>query len=208
MRAAKQDAIAARLPAASWTCSSTRASNSSPATASPCPPALPARRSTRRSRPPTRSATPCVVKAQVQIGGRGKAGGIKLAKDGDEAQRARRGHPRHGHPRLHRPRGVDREASDIEAELRGDHLRPRAKATLAMLSTQGGMDIEEVAERDPGAIAALTSPAPGLAGLPGPQARIQGRRRRRPRAPRHRLPRAGSTTRTSRRRRCSSRSTR
>ena len=72
---------------------------------------------------------PCVVKAQVQIGGRGKAGGIKVAQDEDEARAARRRDPRHGHPRLHRPRGVGRgRVGDRGRVLRVDHLRPQRQA--------------------------------------------------------------------------------
>src|SRR5665648_1212671 len=97
---------------------------------------------------------PVVVKAQVLIGGRGKAGGIKLAKSADEVRE-------HAGTIL----GLDikghvvhelwiEEASDIELEYYASFVFDRAaKATLAMLSTQGGMDIEEVAERDPTAIA-------------------------------------------------------
>src|SRR3712207_3462302 len=97
---------------------------------------------------------PCVVKAQVQIGGRGKAGGIKVAKDRAEAQQ-------HAEAIL----GMDirgftvhevwiEAASDIAEEYYAAVLLDRsAKKPLFMLSTQGGMDIEEVAERDPDAIA-------------------------------------------------------
>jgi succinyl-CoA synthetase beta subunit len=99
---------------------------------------------------------PVVVKAQVQIGGRGKAGGIKLAKDRDEARA-------HAEAIL----GMDirgltvhelwiEQASDIAAEYYASFVFDRAaKATLAMLSTKGGMDIEAVAEEDPSAIARL-----------------------------------------------------
>src|SRR3712207_3755684 len=99
---------------------------------------------------------PCVVKAQVQIGGRGKAGGIKVAGDRDELER-------HAANIV----GMDirgftvhevwiEEASDIELEYYAAVIFDRAaKRTLVMLSTQGGMDIEEVAERDPSAIARL-----------------------------------------------------
>src|SRR4051794_40698016 len=99
---------------------------------------------------------PCVIKAQVKIGGRGKAGGIKLAADGPEAET-------HAHAIL----GMDirgftvhelwvEEASRIESELYASVLLDRsAKAPLVMLSTKGGMDIEAVAEEDPGAIAVL-----------------------------------------------------
>jgi len=99
---------------------------------------------------------PCVVKAQVLIGGRGKAGGIKLANDRKEAEE-------HARAIL----GMDirgftvhevwvEQASDIAAEYYASIVFDRAaKKPLVMLSTQGGMDIEEVAERDPGAIAKL-----------------------------------------------------
>jgi succinyl-CoA synthetase beta subunit len=99
---------------------------------------------------------PCVIKAQVQIGGRGKAGGIKVAKDRDEARQ-------HAEAIL----GMDirgltvhelwiEEASDIAAEYYASVVFDRsAKAPLLMLSTKGGMDIEEVVAEDPGAIARL-----------------------------------------------------
>jgi succinyl-CoA synthetase beta subunit len=99
---------------------------------------------------------PCVIKAQVKIGGRGKAGGIKVAKDGHEARE-------HAQAIL----GMDirgftvhelwvEEASQIEAELYASILLDRsAKKPLVMLSTKGGMDIEAVAEEDPSAIATL-----------------------------------------------------
>ncbi len=99
---------------------------------------------------------PCVVKAQVQIGGRGKAGGIKVAKDGPEARRA-----------AEAILGMDirgltvhelwiEGASEIAAEYYASVIFDRsAKAPLVMLSTKGGMDIEAVAEEDPEAIARL-----------------------------------------------------
>jgi succinyl-CoA synthetase beta subunit len=99
---------------------------------------------------------PCVVKAQVQIGGRGKAGGIKLAKDRDDAQQ-------HAEAIL----GMDirgltvqelwiESASQIASEYYASVVFDRsAKAPLMMLSTKGGMDIEAVAEEDPEAIARL-----------------------------------------------------
>src|SRR5579884_3249185 len=99
---------------------------------------------------------PCVIKAQVQIGGRGKAGGIKLAKDRDEVRE-------HAEAIL----GMDirgltvhelwvEEASEIDAEYYASVVFDRsAKAPLMMLSTKGGMDIEEVAAQDPEAIARL-----------------------------------------------------
>src|SRR4051794_33545547 len=99
---------------------------------------------------------PCVVKAQVLIGGRGKAGGIKVVKDRDEARDAAeailgmdiRGHTVH--------EVWVEAASDIAEEYYASIVFDRsAKAPLLMLSTQGGMDIEEVADRDPQAIARL-----------------------------------------------------
>ena len=99
---------------------------------------------------------PCVVKAQVLIGGRGKAGGIKVAKDRDEARDAAEailGMDIKGHT-------VGElwieEASEIAEEYYASIVFDRsAKAPLFMLSTQGGMDIEEVADKDPEAIARL-----------------------------------------------------
>src|SRR3954467_169785 len=99
---------------------------------------------------------PCVVKAQVLIGGRGKAGGIKGVSDHYEARAAAqailgmdiRGHTVH--------EVWVEAASDIAEEYYASIVFDRsAKAPLLMLSTQGGMDIEEVAERDPNAIAKL-----------------------------------------------------
>ena len=99
---------------------------------------------------------PCVVKAQVLIGGRGKAGGIKVAQDRAEAEehaRAILGMDIRGLT-VHQV-WIER-ASDIEAELYFSIVFDRsAKALLLMLSTKGGMDIEAVAEEDPTAIARL-----------------------------------------------------
>jgi succinyl-CoA synthetase beta subunit len=99
---------------------------------------------------------PCVVKAQVQIGGRGKAGGIKVANDRKEAEAhatAILGMDIRGHT-VHEV--WIEAASDIASEYYASIVFDRsAKRPLVMLSTQGGMDIEEVAERDPTAIARL-----------------------------------------------------
>src|SRR5215213_1457453 len=97
---------------------------------------------------------PCVIKAQVQIGGRGKAGGIQVAKDRPEAEehaKAILGMDIRGHT-VHEV--WIEKASDIAAEYYAGFVFDRAaKATLVMLSTQGGVDIEEVAETNPDAIA-------------------------------------------------------
>jgi succinyl-CoA synthetase beta subunit len=99
---------------------------------------------------------PCVVKAQVQIGGRGKLGGIRLAHSREEVRT-------HAEAIL----GMDirgltvhevwvEEASQIAAEYYASIVFDRGtQAALVMLSTQGGMDIEAVAATDPEAIASL-----------------------------------------------------
>jgi succinyl-CoA synthetase beta subunit len=99
---------------------------------------------------------PVVVKAQVQVGGRGKAGGIKLAANASEARahaEAILGMDIRGH--LVRRVWVE-HASDIAKEYYASFTLDRgAKAHLAMVSAKGGVDIEEVAVDDPGAIARL-----------------------------------------------------
>ena len=111
---------------------------------------------------------PCVVKAQVRIGGRGKAGGIKVANDEAEARN-------HAGAIL----GMDikgftvhelwvEEASDIDAEYYASIILDRSeKKLLAIVSRMGGMDVEEVAETDPDALVA-----------PPPRARRRHDRRR------------------------------
>jgi succinyl-CoA synthetase beta subunit len=102
---------------------------------------------------------PCVVKAQVLIGGRGKAGGIKLAASEDEARahaEAILGMDIRG-PRGEGPFTVHQvwveRASAIDAEYYASFILDRsAKKVLAMLSTTGGMNVEEIAERDPDAL--------------------------------------------------------
>jgi succinyl-CoA synthetase beta subunit len=96
---------------------------------------------------------PCVVKAQVRIGKRGKAGGIRIAADREEARE-------HAQAIL----GMDirgftvhevwvEEASDIATELYASIILDRSeKRLLAMLSAMGGMDVEEMAARDPNAL--------------------------------------------------------
>src|SRR5437764_625504 len=93
---------------------------------------------------------PVVIKAQVLIGGRGKAGGIKLAADESEArEHASRilGMDIRGH--TVRTLWVE-HASDIAAEYYASVLLDRsAKKPLVMFSVEGGVDIEEVAEESP-----------------------------------------------------------
>jgi succinyl-CoA synthetase beta subunit len=107
---------------------------------------------------------PVVVKAQVQVGGRGKAGGVKLAHDADEV-------------RLHAGNilGLDikghivkrlwvEHASDIAEEYYASFTLDRsAKKHLGMLSAQGGVEIEQVAAENPDAIARIhVDPVDGL----------------------------------------------
>ncbi|MDX6633633.1 MAG: succinyl-CoA synthetase beta subunit [Solirubrobacterales bacterium] len=102
---------------------------------------------------------PCAIKAQVLIGGRGKAGGIKIAKDRDEAQahaEAILGMDIRG-PRGEGPFTVHEVwvegGSDIAAEYYASIILDRGeKKVLVMLSRMGGMNVEEIAETDPGAL--------------------------------------------------------
>jgi succinyl-CoA synthetase beta subunit len=93
---------------------------------------------------------PVVVKAQVLIGGRGKAGGVKLAADEAETREHARnilGMDIHGH--TVRTLWIE-QASDIATEYYASVLLDRsAKQPLVMFSVEGGVDIEEVAERTP-----------------------------------------------------------
>jgi succinyl-CoA synthetase beta subunit len=99
---------------------------------------------------------PVVVKAQVQVGGRGKAGGIKLASDAEEARTHAAsilGMDIRGH--VVRRVWVE-HASDIKREYYASFTLDRgAKDHLAMVSAKGGVDIEQVAVDDPGAIVSL-----------------------------------------------------
>ena len=107
---------------------------------------------------------PVVIKAQVQVGGRGKAGGIKLANNAEEV-------------RMHASNilGMDikghvvkrvwvEHASDIVEEYYASFTLDRsAKRHLLMLSAQGGVEIEQVAVTDPNAIVKLhINPIEGL----------------------------------------------
>ena len=120
---------------------------------------------------------PVVVKAQVQVGGRGKAGGIKLATTADEV-------------RLHAGNilGMDikghvvkrvwvEHASDIAEEYYASFTLDRAaKQHLLMLSAQGGVEIEEVAAKDPTAIVKLhINPIDGLSAARARQAAVEAK---------------------------------
>ena len=107
---------------------------------------------------------PVVVKAQVQVGGRGKAGGVKLANNADETRTHAgnilgldiKGHVVH--------RVWVEHASDIAEEYYASFTLDRAaKQYLGMLSAQGGVEIEQVAVESPDALARLeVDPVEGL----------------------------------------------
>jgi succinyl-CoA synthetase beta subunit len=107
---------------------------------------------------------PVVVKAQVQVGGRGKAGGIKLAENPDEV-REHAGNILGMDIKGHVVRRVWVEhASDIDEEYYVSFTLDRsAKQHLMMLSREGGVEIEVVAEQNPEAIVKLhINPIDGL----------------------------------------------
>jgi succinyl-CoA synthetase beta subunit len=101
-----------------------------------------------------RIGTAVVVKAQVKTGGRGKAGGVKLAADADAAAEqaaAILGLDIKGHVVR---RVLVTEASDIDTEYYVSYLLDRANRTyLAMASVEGGMEIEQLAVERPDALA-------------------------------------------------------
>ncbi|MYV55279.1 ADP-forming succinate--CoA ligase subunit beta [Streptomyces sp. SID3212] len=97
-----------------------------------------------------------VVKAQVKVGGRGKAGGVKLAADPDEAvEKAGQilGMDIKGHT-VHKV--MLAETADIAEEYYVSFLLDRTNRTfLAMASVEGGVEIEVVAEENPDALAKI-----------------------------------------------------
>ncbi|MBA3745468.1 ADP-forming succinate--CoA ligase subunit beta [Sporichthya sp.] len=97
-----------------------------------------------------------VVKAQVKVGGRGKAGGVKLAETADEAETLAgqilgmdiKGHTVH--------KVMLAQTADIADEFYCSFLLDRTNRTfLAMATTQGGMDVEQVAEETPELLAKI-----------------------------------------------------
>jgi len=102
---------------------------------------------------------PCAVKAQVLIGGRGKAGGIKIAADETEARRHAEAilgmeitGPHGEGPFPVHELWIER-GSDIAAEYYASFILDRsAKKVMAILSRMGGMNVEEIADKDPDAL--------------------------------------------------------
>ncbi len=150
---------------ARWTSSNIKVSNSSRATASRSRPATVAFTVDEAVAAAEQLGYPVVVKAQVLVGGRGKAGGIKLAANVDEARTHADAHPRPRHQGPRRAPPVDREGERHRAGvLRLLHARPRRQeAPRACCRPQGGVDIEEVAVSNPDAIAKIhVDPVDGL----------------------------------------------
>jgi succinyl-CoA synthetase beta subunit len=118
-----------------------------------------------------------VVKAQIHAGGRGKAGGVKLVANADEAREFAAkllGKPLITHQTGPEGRIVRRvyveQASDVARELYlGMVVDRKAEAVSIIASTEGGMEIEEVAAKTPDRI--ITEPIDPLIGLAGFQAR-------------------------------------
>ncbi|MGA7757354.1 MAG: ADP-forming succinate--CoA ligase subunit beta [Ilumatobacteraceae bacterium] len=107
---------------------------------------------------------PVVVKAQVQVGGRGKAGGIKLA-DNEAEVREHAGNILGMDIKGHVVKRLwIEQASDIDEEYYASFTLDRAaKKHLLMLSAEGGVEIEAVAESNPDAIVKLhIDPVDGL----------------------------------------------
>lgn len=105
-----------------------------------------------------------VVKAQVKVGGRGKAGGVKVAKTADEAYEYAQqilGMDIKGHT-VHRV--MIAQGADIAEEYYFSVLLDRAnRSYLAMCSVEGGMEIEQLAVERPDALARVdVSPADGI----------------------------------------------
>ncbi|MCW2872582.1 ADP-forming succinate--CoA ligase subunit beta [Actinacidiphila oryziradicis] len=111
-----------------------------------------------------------VVKAQVKVGGRGKAGGVKLAADpADAVEKAKailgmdiKGHTVH--------KVMLAQTADIEEEYYVSFLLDRTNRTfLAMASVEGGVEIEIVAEENPDALAKI--PVDAIEGVTEAKAR-------------------------------------
>jgi succinyl-CoA synthetase beta subunit len=99
---------------------------------------------------------PIAVKAQVPVGGRGKAGGIKLASSPDEARTAAKQIIGMDIKGFKVPLVYCETALDIEREIYlGFTVDRDARANILMLSAKGGMEIEQVAEESPESIARL-----------------------------------------------------
>jgi succinyl-CoA synthetase beta subunit len=100
-----------------------------------------------------RIGKPCVVKAQVLVGGRGKAGGVKLAKDAAEARKHAEAILGMDIKGLTVEKVLVTEAVDIASEIYVGVIMDRARQMpLIMASAEGGVEIEVTAKEKPEAI--------------------------------------------------------
>ena len=168
-----------------WICTSTRQGNSSQEHGIAVPEAEVDRRARGGARDARRLGGRVVVKAQVKTGGRGKAGGVKIAADPAAAELTARqilGMDIKGHTvgtvMLAQP-------VDIEAEFYVSYVLDRAAGTfLAIASAEGGMEIEEVAATRPEAVARIPiDPAEGVTTAKAARDRRGGRAAAADRAP-------------------------
>jgi succinyl-CoA synthetase beta subunit len=106
----------------------------------------------------------CVVKAQVQIGGRGKGGGVALVGSPDEAEAAAARMLSEGFNGMRVTRVLVEERLPIAKELYAAILLDRSTGTdLVMVAAEGGIDIEELARTKPEALRRLhVDPAIGM----------------------------------------------
>lgn len=113
---------------------------------------------------------PCVLKAQVGVGGRGKAGGVKLAKTNQEVEKYAEAIIGMDIKGERVERLLCSEAVDFKTEFYASFTTDRANRKLVMMvSPAGGVDIEEVAHKTPERI--LKIPVDPLIGLAAYQTR-------------------------------------
>ena len=155
-----------------------------------------ARPSPRRAPPRSGSSPPAhdavVIKAQVLVGGRGKAGGVKLARSADEAEAVAGAILGMAIKGITVRKVLVAPAADIVKEFYLSAVLDRAaRRILVMGSAEGGVEIEQVAAERPEAIVTLhADPHLGLHGLAGALARVRAGPRRAPASRRSRSPRA------------------
>jgi succinyl-CoA synthetase beta subunit len=113
----------------------------------------------------------CVVKAQIHAGGRGKAGGVKLVKSEEECRAAAQAilgkklitHQTGPEGQLVRTLWVEKGSAIAKEYYLGIALDREQRRPVVMMSSEGGMDIEEVAAKHPDKIVKCAfSPAKGL----------------------------------------------
>src|SRR3970040_570209 len=131
-----------------------------------------------------RGISPVAVKAQVHVGGRGKAGGIKLARTPEEARDAARAILGMDIKGLRVEKVYVERAARVRSELYlGVTIDRDKRRPVVMLSTVGGMDIEEVAATHPEKIArGWPDPRLGLLAFAACQRRLCHPSRRSPSA--------------------------